>query len=89
MNRNLKLYPSPPDSRDYTIKITATKTPAPTVDLSAKCTTIKDKGSIGACTAFAGVSIMEYIEKKYNDNKTEDIFSERFTYYTTRVNVLG
>jgi hypothetical protein len=32
---------------------------------------------------------MEYIEKKYNNNKTDDIFSERFTYYTTRADVLG
>jgi hypothetical protein len=53
MNRNLKLYPSPPDPRDYTIKFTATKTPASSVDLSATCTNIKYQGSIGACTAFS------------------------------------
>lgn len=89
--------PSPVDPRDFTIKLSndnprgatlAAAAAAPAfVDLSQQCTTIKDQGQVGACTAFATVGAMEYMEKRWNNNTQGDIFSERFTYYVTRVNV--
>lgn len=85
----LNYEPSPPDARDYLINIDLAKiSAAPQVDLSDNCTSVKNQGQIGACTAFTGVGAMEYIQKKYNA-KSGDIYSERFLYYTTRVNVEG
>jgi hypothetical protein len=86
----LNLHHSPPDRRDYKIKI---KAPKPlkfnNVDLSNFCTSVKDQGAIGSCTAFAVVGLMEYIHKRAVNDGTEDIYSEKFTYYDTRVNQLG
>ena len=59
--------------------------------MSSKCTTVKDQGSIGSCTAFATLGLMEYIQKNSGNTPIKnlaDIFSERFTYYTTRVNIM-
>lgn len=86
---NLKLYPSPPDPRDHIIKATKPLQTKGLVDLSSYCTSIKDQGMLGSCTAFASVSAVEYLHKRYGGIKTDDIFSERFTYYATRVNVLN
>lgn len=86
---NLKLYPSPPDTRDHIIKATKPLNAKGTADLSSYCTSIKDQGSLGACTAFASVSAMEYLHKRFGGIKAEDMFSEKFTYYATRVNVLN
>lgn len=52
------------------------------VDLRKEFTQIKDQGEMGACSAFALVSIFEYILKK---NKQPDIdLSEQFVYYNAR-----
>ena len=52
------------------------------VDLRKEFTPIKDQGEMGACTAFALVSIFEYILKK---NRRPDIdLSEQFVYYNAR-----
>lgn len=86
---NLKLYPSPPDLRDHIIKAAQPLKAKGVADLSIHCTTVKDQGALGSCTAFASVSAMEYLHKRFGGNKVEDMFSERFTYYATRVNVLN
>ena len=86
---NLKLYPSPPDPRDHIIKAAQPLKAKGIADLSIHCTTVKDQGALGSCTAFASVSAMEYLHKRFGGNKVEDMFSERFTYYATRVNVLN
>lgn len=86
---NLKLYPSPPDPRDHIIKATQPLKTKGVADLSAHCTTVKDQGALGSCTAFASVSAMEYLHKRFGGSKVEDMFSERFTYYATRVNILN
>lgn len=86
----LNLHHSPPDRRDYKIKI---KAPKPlkfnNVDLSNFCTSVKNQGGTGSCTAFAVVGLMEYIHKRALNNGVEDVYSEKFTYYDTRVNQLG
>lgn len=52
------------------------------VDLSKSFTPIKDQGDMGACSAFAAVSIFEYILKK---NRQPDVdLSEQFVYYCAR-----
>ena len=52
------------------------------IDLRKEFTQIKDQGEMGACSAFALVSIFEYILKK---NKQPDIdLSELFVYYNAR-----
>ncbi len=54
----------------------------PSVDLRNEFACIKDQGEMGACSAFALVSIFEYILKK---NKQPDIdLSEQFVYYNAR-----
>lgn len=53
------------------------------VDLRKQFTPIKNQGSLGSCTAFALVSIYEYIMKK-NEN-TDTNLSELFAYHNARV----
>lgn len=86
---NLKLYPSPPDARDHIIKASGPLKSKGIADLSSYCTSVKDQGMLGACTAFACVGAMEYLHKRFGGIKSDDILSERFTYYATRVHVLG
>jgi C1A family cysteine protease len=85
-----------PDFRDYTPdsdriaelfnKSKAVKPPAAgikkKVDLSAFCSPIEDQGSIGSCTAHAGVGLLEYYENRAH-NKYIDA-SRLFLYKTTR-----
>ena len=70
--------PDYPDFRDYTpehntiqpllkqMKVgKAVKAPLPaTADLRAWCPPIEDQGSLGSCTANAGVGMMEYFERR-------------------------
>lgn len=86
---NLKLFPSPADPRDHIIKAAQPVKAKGSVDLSQHCTSVKDQGVIGSCTAFATVGAMEFLHKRFGGSQVDDLFSERFTYYATRVNVLG
>jgi len=86
---NLKLYPSKPDTRDHIIKAATPLKTKGFADLSQFCTSVKDQGVLGSCTAFASVGAMEFLQKRFGENKADDIYSERFTYYATRVNVLN
>ena len=69
--------PDYPDFRDYTVEhenvksllvptgVTKTKKGlAPAVDLRAWCSSIEDQGSLGSCTAHAGVGMVEYYERR-------------------------
>lgn len=89
LHYSLKLYPSPEDNRDHIVKATAPLKPSGFVDLSTDGTSIKDQGALGSCTAFASIAAMEFLHKKFGGSTTDDLFSERFTYYVTRVNVMG
>ncbi len=83
------LYPSPIDTRDMIVKTTNTNQLPSKVDLSEYCTTIKNQGKVFACTAFATVAALEFLQKKNKVLLNEDMFSERFVYYTTRAKVLN
>lgn len=86
--RPLNHRPSPPDPRDHRVRMGRTRAVLPTsADLSVSCTPVKDQGQIGACTAFSACGAMELMMSKYGGETTN--FSERFEYYTTRVNVMG
>jgi C1A family cysteine protease len=93
----LNFKKSPDDNRDYKIafkaiteppKLESSGTPG-VVDLSEYHTVVKNQGSIGSCTAFATVALMEYNYKRYTTEAKDDVYSEKFTYYVTRVDVSG
>jgi C1A family cysteine protease len=87
--------PDYPDFRDYTeeheeiSRVLATtkslkktsKAPA-SVDLKAWCSPVEDQGSLGSCTAHAGIGIVEYYEKKAFGKYIEA--SRLFLYKVTR-----
>lgn len=88
-SRNLNYIKSPKDTRDHLLKFSSTAPTAslpPSVDLSQHCTPVKDQGQEGSCTAFSSLAAMEYIGKKFN-NGLDANFSEKFTYYVTRVDI--
>jgi C1A family cysteine protease len=87
--------PPRPDLRDYTIEqkdikalskklgITSLKKETPTsIDLREYCSSIENQGSIGSCTAHAGMGIVEYFEKRAYKKHIEG--SRLFLYKTTR-----
>ncbi|RJQ51637.1 MAG: cysteine protease [Actinobacteria bacterium] len=59
---------------------------APQTDLRQWCSPIEDQGSLGACTAHAGVSLVEYFERKAFGRHIDA--SRLFLYKATR-NLLG
>ena len=89
-----------PDIRDYTPKSDdvaevlaksaplkkAAKTQPPKMDLREWCSPIEDQGSIGSCTANAGVGMMEYYERSAFGNHLDA--ARLFLYKVTR-NLLG
>ena len=93
--------PDLPDVRDYTaqteeidkvlsksakLKKPRGKAPAAQVDLREWCSPIEDQGSIGSCTANAGVGMMEYYERRAFGRHLDA--SRLFLYKVTR-NLLG
>jgi C1A family cysteine protease len=93
MEFKLNYKSSPDDNRDYKISMKEDKenillnANSGIVDLSKYHTSVKNQGSIGSCTAFATVALMEYNRKRAFPDSKDDVYSEKFTYYVTRVNV--
>ncbi len=59
------------------------------VDLTKFCGPVKDQKDLGACTAFAGTGMREFIHRRYADFeqtkiKTPPVFSALFLYYKER-----
>jgi C1A family cysteine protease len=77
-----------PDSADIRPMLTSIKAAAPPkalpgkIDLRAWCSPIEDQGSLGACTAHAGMGLVEYMERRANGNHIDG--SRRFLYKVTR-----
>lgn len=84
MNKILNFKISPKDDRDYVAKPSAIQL-STSSDLSSFCTSVKDQGSLGSCTAFACVGMMEHFFKKNKIAIVDDLLSELFLYYNTRV----
>ena len=92
--RGLGWLPDYPDFRDYTegheeIRVLATAKTltksekiASSVDLREWCSSVEDQGSLGSCTAHAGVGIIEYYEKRAFGKYVDA--SRLFLYKTTR-----
>lgn len=57
-NSNL---PNKEESLFFDLKV---KNPPGQIDLRAFCSEVRDQGEIGSCTAFAGISLIEYFEKR-------------------------
>jgi len=90
--------PDYPDFRDYTVEHEAVKSMLaqagaensanagadllPTADLRAWCSPIEDQGSLGSCTANAGVGMVEYFERKSFGKHIDG--SRLFLYKVTR-----
>jgi C1A family cysteine protease len=83
-----------PDFRDYTtkevsgdletLKLAKVKDASipPKMDLKKWCSPIENQGSIGSCTANAGVALVEYLERKATGKHIDA--SRLFLYKTTR-----
>lgn len=75
----------PDDSRDLKMKqvpFTIAESLPESVDLEQWCGPVKDQGSLGACTAFAGTGNLEYLFRRYNQKPL--VFSPLFLYYMER-----
>jgi C1A family cysteine protease len=77
----MTLLPDKPDSRDYLCKSDAAYPPI--VDLSRYVIDIEDQSYTNSCTAHAGTTCVEVMEKLAGASKGE--LSRLFLYYTTRV----
>jgi C1A family cysteine protease len=76
MKKGMGWIPDYPDLRDYTEKTgevrdvldlrkaLAIKSLPGSIDLREWCSLIEDQGSLGSCTAHAGVGVIEYYERK-------------------------
>jgi len=74
--------PDSPDPRDYKLQWSPGKDLPSKIDLREGFQKIKNQGSLGACTAFATTSMVEYVRNK-EGLLTWDA-SPLFTYYSTR-----
>jgi hypothetical protein len=71
-----------PDFRDKVYKAIPCRLPA-SVDLTDKCSPVKDQGTLGSCTANSLAGILEFNEPK---NTALIELSRLFIYYNERAN---
>lgn len=74
-----------PDSRDFgmrSMKIVAPSSLPSSLGLESWCGPVKDQGSLGACTAFAGCGNREFLARKYESRSP--VLSPLFLYYIER-----
>src|SRR5271165_4538300 len=71
------------DERDHKYQITANIDTPLTVDLRPKCSPIGDQGRLGACSGYAIVGALEYLENIQQEQFIK--LSEAFVYYNERL----
>lgn len=74
-----KLLPADQETRLFKETYAPRENSKRSVDLRGSFTPVKSQGTLGACSAFAMVSIFEHILKKANPSNPD--LSERFAYY--------
>src|SRR5256885_3072046 len=79
------------DYRDHGVArfLVQQKKHPPIVDLEGYCGPVKDQGDLGACTAFAGCGMREFLSRRYPDKEktastAAPVFSPLFLYYKER-----
>ncbi len=83
MRRQYGWVPDIPDYRDFPFKRVKPRVKIPDkVDLRGKCSSVEDQGTLGSCTANAGVAVYEYLETV--QNMPFDDKSRLFLYWNTR-----
>lgn len=81
--RRYGAFRSTPDARDFGIARLALPKSLPTViDLAEWSGPVRDQGALGACTAFAGTAMAEFLWRRYRSR--EFVFSPLFLYYQER-----
>ena len=72
-----------PDARDYGMASLSLPKAIPSViDLTEWCGQVRDQGDLGACTAFAGTAMSEFLWRRYKNQ--ELVFSPLYLYYQER-----
>jgi C1A family cysteine protease len=82
MSYALNLKRSPVDTRDWAFKPSRAVTVLPPVDLRSDRIPILDQGSLGSCTANAGVVLAEYVRNKKDTYYFN--LSRAYLYYHSR-----
>lgn len=88
--RRYGAFRSKPDHRDFGLAqfianhpATAKIIPPPRIDLSSSNGPVRDQGQLGACTAFAGTAMTEFLYNRYKSQSLE--LSPEFLYYQERL----
>lgn len=80
--RRYGFKPSLPDAVTPRFKVSLPVAIPPVMDLTPWCGRVKDQGTLGACTAFAGTGCLEYLYRRFKSKTPE--FSPLFLYYKER-----